>query len=234
MELPNEAPAAEAETTLAPETQEQATPDPAPVAAEATPQAQAQPEPQHPFWYRKEIEKERKRAAQLERQLEIERSQRPQTQRQAPPDPLENPDAFYGHIEQRLETQRVIDRLERSEDRFIDKHGEQSFEEVRDWLATRPDIEQWAIAQRDPWRAAHQQYTREKMVAEIGDDPKGYEARLREKILAELQESGGAAPPGQPQMRPHLPGSAAAVRNARDPQGRFTGPAPLNSVLKNG
>src|SRR5690606_14451359 len=207
-----------------------APPAPAP---EATDPA-GKPEKEAPFWYRKEIEKERRQRQQeaqsreqLERELEKLRGQ---PQRPETPDPLENPQGFQSFIEQCLEQQRLVDRLERSEERFTDKHGEQTFEEVRDWLATRPDIEQWALGQRDPWRAAHQQFTKERLASEIGDDPNAWREkerqRLRDEILAEM----GGQPPA-PQMRLPPPASGARSAAPRDGQGRFTGPVPLNDLL---
>ncbi len=173
-------------------------PDPA-----VTPEAK----PEHPFWYRKEIEKERKAKAALEREVEQLRQQRP-----APanaPDPRQDPIAY-------IEQMRVIDNLSRSEDRFVDKHGEPELESVKEWLVTRPDIEAWAIQQRHPWAAAHQQYQREKLSAEIGDDPNAWREqereRLRAEILAEGMDPGAGAMSAPPP--PRLPQSAASVRSA--------------------
>lgn len=167
----------------------------------------AKPEKEQPFWYRKEIEKERKAKAALEREVQELRQQR-----QPPanaPDPRQDPAAYF-------ETQRIMDRLERSEDRFIDKHGEPELESVKDWLTTRPDIEAWAIQQRHPWAAAHEQFKREKLSAEIGDDPNAWREqerlRIRDEVLAEMGDPGAGAMSAPP--APRLPQSAASVRSA--------------------
>lgn len=200
------APAVEQITAQPPQT----TIDPA-IAPEAKPE-----HPEGPFWYRKAIEKERKRAQALERELETTRSQQPQAQ----PQTFDDPQAYFDHV-------RTVDRLERSEDRFIDKRGEQELEEVKEWLKTRPDIERWAIPQRDPWGAAYQQYQREKLSAEIGDDPNAWREQERERLRAELlaEATGqGAAPAAM--SAPRLPQSAASARSAtpppRDQAGQFS------------
>lgn len=243
LEQPAPAPAA-AEPSAPPAPKVETAPQaPASVAAE-NPDLAAKPEAQQPFWYRKEIEKERKARQAAERQLEELRGRSPAPQpRTQAPDPLESPDQFSGYIEQRLETQRLVDRLERSEERLADKLGDAVVDEVREWLTTRPDLEQWAMGQRDPWKAAHQQFTKEKLAAEIGDDPNTWREqereRLRQEILAEQSRDQRHEPAPRPAMnqttRAAPPPPSSTVRSAapRDGQGRFAGPAPLKSLLKN-
>jgi|GEM_PF-3803183 len=215
-------PAPEAESEAPPPEMTDAS---APQTTDAAPQPEAAAKPagkedgkDHPFWYRKEIEKERKEKAALRRELEAARSQAT-----APnlPDPTQDPRAYF-------ETQRVIDRLERSEDRFIDKHGEPELESVKEWLTTRPDIEEWAIQQRHPWAAAHQQYQREKLSAEIGDDPNTWREkerqRIRDELIAEMGEGETGAMTASP--APRLPQSAASVRSA-NPRGPIEKKSPF-------
>jgi hypothetical protein len=186
----------------------------------------AKPEKEQPFWYRKEIEKERKARQQAERELEAARRQAPQPQRQ----PGEEDDPHRPLTRAELEAYRqhdaLIGRLERSEERFVDKLGEETFEKTRDWLATRPDIEEWALKQRDPWASAHSQYRKEELAAEIGEDPKAWQEkerqRIRDEVRAEMEAeaSGQPAPTRQaPQMRapPPAPASTARAAAPRDP-----------------
>lgn len=63
----------------------------------------------------------------------------------------------------------------------------------------------------DPYGDIMGWYQKNAVLSEIGTDPKAYEQRLREKILAELQ---GQSPEGQP------------AENGRTPDGRF---APANT-----
>lgn len=217
---------------------------PAPVAETPKIDPATKPEAEQPFWYRKEIEKERKRAQAAERQLEELARRPPQAEPQRGPDPLEDPEAFEAHRQREIHTLRAEIRLEGSEDRFIEKHGEEQLDEVREWLRTKHNgqgnpMEQWALSQRDPWRAAHQQYQREKLAAEIGEDPNAWRdserERIRQEILAEQAVQQQHIPAAAPQMsRPTPPPPSSTVRSAapRDGTGRFTGPAPIGGVLK--
>jgi len=196
---------------------------PAPAKQEAAPEVkpETKPEAEQPFWYRKRLKEIEQRAKQAE-----QRAQELEARQSAPilPDPRQDPVAHF-------ETMRVMDRLERSEDRFVDKHGEQEFDAVKEWLSTRPDIEAWAIQQRHPWGAAFQQYQREKLSAEIGDDPNAWReqerARLRAEILAEMPSA-----PMAPQ-RPNIPQPASGQRSTapRGGDGRFAGPTPLGEII---
>ncbi len=242
--------AAETEVMSGPEVGDEPAPQPQP-APEPAPSAQpaptaetdpaAKPEREQPFWYRKEIQKERQRREAAERraaELEATRLERRQPQAEAPQriDPLEDPEGYSAFIEARFERQRLVDRLERSEDRFIDKFNEETFEQTREWLATRPDIEEWALKQRDPWKAAHGQFQKERLAAEIGEDPDAWRNAERERIRAEIlaeQTAAQSAPSAAPTMRPTPPAPASEVRSAapRDNAGRFTGPTPMSAIL---
>lgn len=235
--MDNEAPAAEAETESAgigdilagdqsapaPQ-QEQPKAETAPPVEAPTPEVkpETKPEAEQPFWYRKRLKEIEQRA-----KLAEQRAQELEARQTAPnlPDPRQDPVSYF-------ETQRVMDRLERSEDRFVDKHGEQELESVKDWLTTRPDIEAWAIQQRHPWAAAHQQYQREKLSAEIGDDPNAWREAERERLRAEILAEMPSAPMAP--QRPNIPAPASGQRSAapRNGAGQFTGPTPLGDILQ--
>lgn len=200
------------------------TPEPEPKALEAAPEAK--PEKEQPFWYRKEIEKERKRAADLERRLQEAESRREQPQA---PDPRQDPVAHF-------EQMRIIDKLERSEDLFIDKHGEDELESVKDWLKTRPDIEARAIEQRRPWPYAHEQYKLARLREEIGDDPAGWQARkekeIEERLMAKMSGDGLEPNPAMTPSPLRIPAPASSARSA-PAKGGYAGPAPLSDLGKN-
>jgi len=190
-------------------------------------------EQNHPFWYRKrlkEIEQRAKEAERRAKELEERQSQPASVQM---PDPRQDPVTWY-------ETQRLVDRLERSEDRFIDKHGEQVLEEVREWMAALPEAQRDAFEafcqqQRHPWHTAHEHYQRAKMAAEIGDDPAAWRQRqekeIEDRILERLAAEGRLAAPGMT-ARPNIPAPASGQRSAAPRSGPgFQGPTPLNSII---
>jgi hypothetical protein len=237
------------------ETEREVGPEPkpaaAPAAAAAAPAAQpapaaetptdpaAKPEREQPFWYRKEIEKERKArqaAEQRAAQLEQQQPRREPAEQDDPNRPL-----TWAEANAIRERDALIGRLERSEERFVDKHGETAFEETRDWLATRPDIEEWALKQRDPWRAAHSTYVKEKLAAEIGEDPNAWREaereRMRQELRAEMEAESQHTPARRdpPQMRSAPPAPASTARAAapreRERGGTFAGPTPVSAIL---
>lgn len=186
---------------------------------------EAKPEAEQPFWYRKQIEKERKQRQALERELAQAREGRPQ---QAEPQ--------FENVQQYVDYARTMDRLERSEDRFIDKHSESEFEAVKEWLATRPDIEAVAVNERHPWGYAHEQYKVARLREEIGDDPSGWQARkekeIEERLLARFASQG--AVPGQAMTTaPRIPQPASGQRSVASRGGpAFAGPTPIGDILK--
>lgn len=217
-------------------------PTPAPV-AETPADPAAKPEAEQPFWYRQEAKKLRQRAEAAERELEASRNRPPPQQRQEPQGEPEDPNRPLTRAE--LEFYRnqdaLIGRLERSEERFIDKLGEETFEATKEWLATRPDIEEWALKQRNPWQAAHSQFAKEKLAAEIGEDPNAWreaeKERMRQELRAEMEAEQGhqpARPTTPPTMRAAPPAPASTARSAtpRDDAGRFA-PTSIGSLTKN-
>lgn len=211
---------------------------PAPV-AETKVDPAAKPEAEQPFWYRKEIAKEREAKKALERELAQERARAPQ--REAGPEDDPNRPLTRAELEAYRNHDALIGRLERSEERFVDKLGEETFDATKEWLATRPDIEEWALKQRDPWKAAHSQFTKEKLAAEIGEDPTAWRAaekeRLRQELRAEMDAERDQHTPARrdpPQMRSAPPAPSSTVRSAapRDDAGRFAGPAPIGALSK--
>lgn len=237
-----------------------AKPAPAAAQAETPPAAQGgtpaqgageqPPAANEPWWYRRHMKEKdaalraaEQRAAALEAQVQARQQQHEPEPR---PDPLGDPDAFTAQFDQRLARAQFETRLEFSEIRARDKHGNAVWEEVNDWLATRPDVGRAAAQQRDPCGYAVQVYNREKIAAEIGDDPVSWREREREAIRAEerarLEEefgqSGEPRPAGQGgdrrAPRPRIPGPASVERSANPNRAtpRYSGPAELGSALK--
>lgn len=194
-----------------------------PAKQEAAPEVkpETKPEAEQPFWYRKRLKEIEQRAKAAEQRAQELESRQPQ---QYLPDPRQDPLAYF-------ERARLEDSLARSEDRFVDKHGEAEFDAVKEWLVTRPDIEAWAIQQRHPWGSAFQQYQREKLSAEIGDDPNAWRESERERLRAEILAEMPSAPMAA--QRPNIPQPASGQRSAAPRGGPgFAGPTPLGDILK--
>ena len=246
MELSNDLPAGDAETTFEPlttavpatepeplgptEDAAEESADPAPAAAAPEPKD----EPKEPFWYRKTLREKEAELKALRQQVEQFQTHQPQSQSQPAPDPYEDPQGYQVAVQQTVQQALFAQRLEFSEMRARDKFGDDTWEETNDWLRNRPDVAQWAASQRDPCGAAVQLYQREKLAAEIGDNPDQWREkereRLRQEILAEVQQT---APQGAtPITRAIIPGPGSQARSAA-PKGGWSGPQPVKSALKN-
>jgi len=242
------------------------TPDPqaAPQANAETPQAPAQAadfdqlandpkfqewlNPRLPKWAREHVTNANKTVREAEAQLADARRRQaqpqPQPQQYEGPalDPLADPDGYHRAIQEslrgELQTFQLQTTLTLSERFAKQQHGADAFEDCRAWLSTKPDIEQWAIRQPDPWGAAFTQFQRERVVEEVGDDPAAYRKRLEDQIRAEiLAEQQRDPAPANPQMRAQPnqtpPPATAGVRSAAPRSGApaFTGPTPLGDIL---
>lgn len=221
-------------------------PEVVPEAAAAAAPAAAAPKDEftgkHPAWMRQQIRAERERANAAEARLRTG----PQPERRAPtPEEVEerNRPLTRAEMDAFAANERLVLRVERSEDAFVDKHGAEVFDDVQEWLISKSvapgnnPMETWALAQRNPWAAAYQQYQREKIADEIGDDPAAYRAKLEAQIREEYEAKQGVqttAAPAPASMRPAPPAPASTARAAapRDSTGKFTGPAPLGATFK--
>lgn len=214
-------------------------PAPAPQAAPASP---AGDEPKSPKWYREHMAQVARDRAAEQRELAELRSRQASQQTRQDVDPLEDPQGFQQSVAQQFQTFALQQTLTISE-RFARKeHGAELFEDAKAWLSTKPDIEAWAINQPDPWAAAITHYQREQLAEEIGNDPNAWreaeKARIRAELEAEMGRDTRHEPAPRPAMNPNRaapPPPSSTVRSAapRDDNGRFAGPAPLKSILKN-
>jgi hypothetical protein len=242
-QTPAPAPAA-AETSAPPAplaaTAEPPTPAPAPQAAPASP---AGDEPKSPKWYREHMAQVARDRAAEQRELAELRGRQPPPQTRQDIDPLEDPQGFQQSVAQQFQTFALQQTLTISE-RFARKeHGAELFEDAKAWLSTKPDIEAWAINQPDPWAAAITHFQREQLAEEIGNDPNAWREAEKARIRAEIEAEMGRDTRHEPAPRPAMntttraapPPPSSTVRSAapRDDNGRFAGPAPLKSILKN-
>lgn len=209
----NEAAVAEIQAE-APETEAGAAEQAQPPQQEKKQEAPAPAEPKEPFWYRKALSDKERANKEMARRLELLE----QRLQQSSPGPQLSP-------EQQFEQMAVQFNIRNSE-RFARKEHGALFEEARDWLMSRPDVEVWAQQQDDPWDAAINLYKREKLAAEIGDDPAAYRARIEAEIRAQFEQQPAQQQPGMTAAQPRLPQSASAARSAppRGQDGKFASP----------
>lgn len=222
-----------------------------PVADPAAAPAQAaadSPKPDQPFWTREELRKSQKANKRLQaehdraqRELEDLRAQQRQRPQAEEPNYDEDPAAFRAQVMREIQQSNLNMRLDTSEFHARQSYGEEAVDELLEWAGTRPDIANWAINQRNPYQALMQTYRKEKLAAEIGDDPEAWRAaeraRLQEQIRAEMAAEQGAQPnalatAGRPQP-PRIPTPAATQGSARPKAGQFEGPRPLSELGKN-
>ncbi len=129
-----------------------------------------------------------RRAEQLERQLNQFRAE--QQQKRKPVDPLDDLDGFH----QSLESQRIQDRIEMSEDLARMHHGDELVDAAQKWAEeqamSNPVMAQQLQAlgrQRNPYAHLLKLYRENQTVAEIGGDLEAYKAKLRKQWEEEMR-----------------------------------------------
>ncbi len=134
-------------------------------------------------------------------------------------------------FEERLEAQRMADRLEDSTEKWQDKLGEEGWGALNQWIETLPDnAKRHFEKQRDPYGVAHKAFDEQKrreraasVMEKLGD--KDLDAYLEEQRAAWIAEHGQPAAQVAPQ--------AASAERPRAPDGKFaptTQPAPRRSA----
>lgn len=167
----------------------------------------------------------KERAIRYEEELKAIKAQQQTAAQQAAPQQPMDPVA-------RVEQQMVNERFNTSEMLMRDKHAD--LDEVVDTFSQAAKQNPALLAQlqmaRHPWEFAYKEGKRLQAMAELGDDPSAYEAKIRAKIMAELQsqpvQAAASAPP--------IPQSLASARSsATRTASSFTGPAPIQSLFEN-
>lgn len=154
------------------------------------------------------------------------------------PDVLNDPKAYEEHIKREamapvLGTVRALQRQVATT-----AHGAEKVTAAEAWFNTLPDAEKVSIetacfATDDPFGALIAQQSKAKLIAEIGEDPEAYKAR----IIAEHLASGAPLPT---QTQPAAPKSSQVKLNPSvmdapsvAPRGKpvWAGPTPLGDIL---
>lgn len=140
----------------------------------------------------------KERLAALESRPQAPQRQQPQ-RRQQIPDPVTDPEGYAQYNERVIERRLTDERLNRSEDRAIDKHGQELVEKAYKAAGEAGLLQRGAFLQeRHPYDAMVQWFNREQTIAKVGPDPVAYETKIREeeraKLLEELKKNGLALP----------------------------------------
>lgn len=150
--------------------------------------------------------------------------------------------------------QRQVDPLERMQQELVTQRFNMSEQMARDRYKDAPDLEEMVMlcaeqaaknpalqaqlaASPHPWDFAYKEGKRLKLMQEMGDNPADFEAKIRAKVIAELQSNGqgtAAAPTSAAPSAPPLPQSLATARSsAWRTAPAFTGPTPIGSLFEN-
>lgn len=169
---------------------------------------------------------EREKRQQAAREAEELRRELAALKAQAQPQPkpidvLEDPEGFARQQQMALQSAILQDRYERSRWQAEEKHGAETVKAVIDFFndpAHAPKSQEF-IRHPDPFAAAFRYYTEQQEVAKVrasgGLDAirQQLEAEIREKVLAELQQSS----PQKPATPPPSLASAASSGTAKAP-----------------
>lgn len=129
----------------------------------------------------------------------------------------------------RLDTSEMLLRRDLGDDEVNALQGE--FQQA---MAQDPSLQARVLTQRDPYRWAHQHMKAIRLRQEIGDDPAGYEARMRARLEAEIMAGQPANGNGAARTSPAA-GMAPSLASARSAAPRtapaFSGPPSLDAIL---
>ena len=209
------------------------TPQPAPP-AEAPPQAAERPEHTVPLPKYLDTRDENKELKRRLAELEA-RQKQPQA-----PDPVDDPDGYARHHEQRFEQKLTAQKFEMSDVMARQAHGSEVVETAMNWAMER--------AQTDPvfaasyMREAHpidwivRQHKRDALFSQLPDDTSSLEELIQREVAKRLQSAVPAAPAmpvqagagiqsaGKPPLPPRSQASDVAVSadaTAGDPRAEF-------------
>lgn len=191
----------------------------------------------------KAVEDERRKRQELERKV-AEYEAMFQQQKQQPPaeppnwelEPSQAAQAMQAQIQTRLYQQAVYtsERILRQQHPDYDDAATVFAEVARNDPALAAEVFQHPF----PAEFAYQHGKRLMLLREIGDDPEAYRQKLREQVMAELQQGTASAPTAKIQA-PMAPVPKSLARTAsgqqpRDNRGRFAEPdgqAPLEDLI---
>jgi hypothetical protein len=153
----------------------------------------------------------------LKQQAQFQQPQ--QAQEQQIYDPAQH--AIEAANNARLDTSEMLAR-----EKFGDEEVDKAFAKFQDQLGKDPLLLQRAMRDKHPWGFIVRETKRMELLAEVGDDPAAYKAKLRAEILAESGQQPAITTP-----KPVLPPSLATARSSGARSTNWTGPPPLSDIF---
>lgn len=175
-----------------PEPESKGEPEPA-----ATPAAQPE-EPKHIPLTALLDEREKRQKAEKERDDMARAMQAFRAAQQPQPDIATDPQAVLAQLEARVRQETIVQKVQTSRFLAEKEYGADLVKEAHAFFDENPHLSQALLNHPSPYHEAIAVYKRHKALQEIGPDPDAYEAKLREKLLAELQANLTPQPPKAP------------------------------------
>lgn len=210
------------EEEVAVEVEAVARPEPAPEPVKAV-EVEARVETMVPL---AALQAERESARTLKQRLERLEAAMNAPKTVAPPDLYAEPERFQQYIEQTV-TQRVNNVEAEMSERFArTQFGSDAVDAAFEAAQAQGTTAQF-IGKKDPWGELVKWHKAQTALAEIGDDPAAYRARvaaeIREQVLAEIT--------AQSVSRPQAPSLAGQTTLGTRAAPIWSGPTPLADIL---
>jgi hypothetical protein len=164
----------------------------------------------------------------------------PQVQYQPPPDPSVDPVGAFRYMQMEHQRQMLNERLNMSEAVVTERIGKDDLDKyVQDFKAhAEKDPTLWGklYSQASPYAWMTKEIDRLRGVAEIGDDPAAFRARVIAEERAKWEAEAAQLQPGNGAQRTSpVAGMAPSLASVRSVAGRttstFTGPPPLEALF---
>lgn len=158
---------------------------------------------------------------------EAQQRQQPKEPEAPPPSVWEDENAWGGQlVSQAVQQAAYQSRLQMSEMLMAEQVDDFSTvkQQLVEFVGQNPVLNQQVAESQHPWRTAYQAFKNQQTMAELGaTDIASLEAKMREKLLAELQEQVPAKP---------VPPSLSTKRNVGNRSGpSWSGPTPLGELI---
>lgn len=149
------------------------------------------------------------------------------------PDFYENPEGFIASQLQQIEWQRRNDLAHLSERRAIKAHGKEVVDAAYEAAKAAGLSDQFARSP-DPYDDLVEWHSKAKAFAEVGDDPKAFESRIREQVRAEVLAELKAGGPGAAAAASKFPQSLASATAQGEQGAQLTVETAMAQVFDSG